>query len=310
MNKALIIGSAGQDGSYLAQQLTAQGVGVAGVDRGFGLRCDLADRAQVLQLVRACECDALFYLAAHHHSSEDPTRALGDELLRAYEVHVVGWLHCLDALWQLRPTARAFYAASSHVFGEPQGPVCEETPMRPRTAYAVTKAAGLEVGRLYRARGLKVSAGFLFNHESPRRPARFVSQRIVRGAVAAARARARGEDFALELGSLAAVVDWGFAPDYADAMVRAVNHQVPDDYVVATGIPHSIADFCAAAFGAVGLDYRAFVTERPERVTRHLPELIGDASKLSRATGWKPTVTFERMVQIMIEAAQNDGSMT
>lgn len=313
MNRALIIGSAGQDGSYLSEQLRAEGYTVVGVDRHTA-GCNLLDAGWVSELVRSSGCDALFYLAAHHHSSEDPSRALGEELLRAQEVHVTGWIHCLEALVNFRPGARSFYAASSHVFGEGKSPtltlrpglVTEDTPFAPRSAYAVTKAAGVEVGRLYRARGRHVSSGFLFNHESPRRAARFVSQRIAQGAVAAARSVALGKPFSLELGSLSAVVDWGYAPDYTKAMLRIVRCDAPGDYIVATGVPHTIEDWCSLAFGAVGLDWRRFVIEQPGRVTRQVAPLLGDSSRLRAATGWAPSMTFENMVMLMVEAAARD----
>lgn len=310
MKRALIIGSAGQDGSFLSEQLAGAGWSVVGVDRNTVPACELRDAAQVNELVRVAECDALFYLAAFHHSSEDAARPLGEELVQSQEVHVTGWVHCLEALTRHRPAARAFYAASSHVFGEPTGRVTEETPFSPRSAYAVTKAAGVEVGRLYRARGLHVSSGFLFNHESPRRPARFVSQRISGGAVAAARAVAEGRPYSLELGSLSAVVDWGYAPDYTAAMLRIVTCDAPSDYVVASGVPHTIQDWCSLAFEAVGLDWRRFVTERPGRVTRQVPPLVGDATHLRQATGWAPSMSFENLVRLMVDAARNDESQT
>lgn len=312
MKHAVVIGSAGQDGSYLGEQLAEAGWTVTGIDRNTAQKCDLQDAAQVRELVRGSQCDALFYLAAFHHSSEDAARPLGDELLQSQAVHVTGWIHCLEALMTERPAARAFYAASSHVFGEPlsEGLVTEATPFSPRSSYAVTKAAGVEVGRLYRARGLHVSSGFLFNHESPRRPARFVSQRIAQGAVAAARAVAQGQPFSLELGNLSAVVDWGYAPDYTAAMLRIVTRDAPSDYVVATGVPHTIQDWCSLAFEAVGLDWRRFVTERPGRVTRQVPPLVGDASSLRKATGWAPSMSFENMVRLMVDAARNELAPT
>ncbi len=302
MKRALVVGSAGQDGSYLSEQLAADGWVVTGVDRHTPVRCDLFDAAAVAALVRDVSPDAVFFLAAYHHSSEDAARPLAQELLESQAIHVTAWVHLLEALATQRPECRAFYAASSHVFGTPQTPTLNEaSPFSPRTSYAVTKAAGVEVGRLYRARGLHVSSGFLFNHESPRRPERFVSQKI---ACAAVRAKEQGAAFKLELGSLSAVVDWGYAPDYTNAMLRIVNRDVPADYVIATGVPHTPADFCKIAFEAVGLDWRQHVIEQPGRVTRQLAPLIGDATFLRRHTGWAPSISFETMVRLMVSAAQ------
>lgn len=311
MKRALVVGSAGQDGSYLVEQLAARGVEVRGVDRHTVPACDILDASAVKALVADLRPDAVFFLAAHHHSSEDVAGALGAEVLQAQAIHVTAWVHLLDALVAHAPAARAFYAASSHVFGEPPTPMQDEsTPFAPRSPYAVTKAAGVEVGRLYRAKGLHVSSGILFNHESPRRPSRFVSQRIAQGAVAAARAVAEGKPFTLELGNLSAVVDWGYAPDFTEAMARIVEHEQPDDYVVATGEPHTPADFCRVAFEAVGLDWRQHVVERPGRVTRQVPPLVGDAKRLRRATGWSPSVSFETMVRLLVAAARNNESTT
>lgn len=311
MKRALVVGSAGQDGGYLCEQLAAKGVEVRGVDRGTTPACDILDAGAVQALVREVAPDAAFFLAAHHHSSEDVAGALAEEVLRAQAVHVTAWVHLLDALERHAPKARAFYAASSHVFGEPPTPVQDEsTPFAPRTTYAVTKAAGVQVGRLYRARGLHVSAGILYNHESPRRGAAFVSQRIARGAVAAERAAAAGQAFTLELGNLSAVVDWGYAPDFTDAMQRIVAHPEPQDWVVATGEPHTPADFCRLAFEAVGLDWQRYVVERPGRMTRQVPPLVGNAMRLRQLTGWKPSVSFETMVRLLVAAARNDESPT
>lgn len=305
MKRALILGNAGQDGTYLSERLSADGVAVRGVDRDTVPPVDLLDSAAVRALVADAQPDAVFFLPAYHHSSEDAHGALGAEVLQSQALHVTAWVHLLEALLAEAPGARAFYAASSHVFGEPPTPTQDEdTPFAPRTPYAITKAAGVQVGRLYRERGLHVSSGILFNHESPRRARRFVSQRIVHGAVAAAGAVAEGRDYVLELGNLSAVVDWGYAPDTVDAMVRIVGLEAPGDFVVATGVPHTPADLCRVAFDAVGLDWRRHVVERPGRVTRQVPPLVGNAKRLRLATGWAPSVTFEDMVRLMVAEAR------
>lgn len=309
MKRALILGSAGQDGSYLAERLAAGGVVVRGVDRDTAPALDLFDATAVRALVGEVAPDAVFYLPAYHHSSEDAHGALGAELLQSQALHVTAWVHLLEAIATVSPATRVFYAASSHVFGEPPTPTQDEdTPFAPRTPYAITKAAGVHVGRLYRERGLHVSSGILFNHESPRRPRRFVSQRIVYGALDAARAVAEGREYRLELGSLSAVVDWGYAPDTVDAMVRIVGLDAPGDFVVATGVPHTPADLCRVAFDAVGLDWTRYVVERPGRVTRQVPPLVGNAMRLRRATGWAPSLPFEDMVRLMVAEARRTGN--
>lgn len=316
MKRALIVGSAGQDGRILRDQLRARSIEVVGLDRG-GLELagvaielpatvDLAQRSEVADLVRRVAPDAVFYLAAFHHSSEDAFETdLVDLFRQSVAVHVDGWVHLLDAIRAHAPAARVFYAASSHVFGSPAASIQDEsTPFAPDNAYGITKAAGVQIGRFFRQRGLHVSSGILYNHESPLRPARFVSQRIVLGAVAAAEAMREGRVYTLELGSLSAIVDWGWAADTTEAMQRIVAAAEPGDYVVATGKPHTVEDFCRLAFAAVGLEHTRHVTERGGRVTKRLVPLVGDASKLRQGTGWAPTVTFEEMVRLLVAAAR------
>jgi GDPmannose 4,6-dehydratase len=317
MKTALVIGSAGQDGRYLSGQLAEQGYAVVGVDRATltgapaGLtQIDLLDLAQVDALLAAVKPAACFYLAAVHHSSEEAHETNLVELFhQSFALHVDGWLHVLEGARRQAPACRLFYAASSHVFGAPAQPVQDEsTPLDPTNVYGISKAAGVDVSRYYRARGLHVSNGFLYNHESPLRPKKFVSQRVAFGAVEARRAQQRGERFSLELGSTSAAVDWGYAPDYTDAMIRIVSRDEPDDFIVATGQPHTIAELCEAAFGPLGLDWREIVVERAGRVTKQLGTLTGDASKLRRLTNWKPSISFEEMIHTLVAAAEASGS--
>ena len=320
MKRALVVGSAGQDGTLLSRHLLARGTVVMGIDRGLVTLAgesaatpapvDLQNRAEVDRLVEGFQPDEVFYLAAFHHSSEDDAP---EDLVvlfeRSREVHVDGWLHVLEAVRRHAPLAHVFYAASSHVFGAPEAPVQnEDTPFNPDNAYGITKAAGVQIARFFRARGLHVSTGIHYNHESELRPERFVSQRIVRGALRALASRRDGGVYSLELGSLSAVVDWGYAPDYTDAMQRIVLAGEPNDFVVATGIPHTVAEFCAAAFTAVGLDAEEFVVERKGRITKQLAPLVGDATRLRTATGWAPTLTVHEMVMRLVALAREGAS--
>lgn len=314
MRTALIVGSAGQDGTILTSQLESESWEVVGVGRTTTTRTTerlpdvgairLEHRAELESAIRVIQPDWVFFLAAFHHSSEEAQDADTPRMLRtSLDVHVDGFASVLESLARYRPSARTFYAASSHVFGAPTSDVQDEmTAFAPTSIYGITKAAGVELARFYRRRGMHVSTGILYNHESPIRAEKFVSQRIVAGAVEAMAASARGEPYALELGSLSTVVDWGWAPDYTLAMQRIVASSTPDDYVVATGIPHSIADFCRIAFDAVGLDYIDFVRESSGRLTRQLSTLVGNPSRLKRCTGWEPTVTFAEMVRHLVNA--------
>jgi GDPmannose 4,6-dehydratase len=299
---ALIIGSEGQDGRLLAGQLKEKGVAVTGVDRQTPRTVDLSSAAEIATLVSHVRPDTLYYLAAHHHSAEQDAGDTVSLYAASHRIHVTGLLHVLEAMRAHAPSAHLLYAASSHVFGEPDERVQSElTPRRPLNIYAITKATGMDLCRHYRVtHGLKASCAILYNHESHLRPPGFLSMRVVLGARAAAAAVKEGKPYSLELGSLSATVDWGWAPDYTDAMQRICGLPKADDYVIATGVPHTVADFCREAFAAVGLDYTRHVTERPDRLKKSGAVLIGDASKLRRDTGWAPSLTFEQMVAKLV----------
>lgn len=316
MTRVLVVGSAGQDGCLLFDRLTAEGHEVLGIERG-GLRgarpdgiaaADLLSRRHVLSVVGAFRPDAIFYLAAFHGSSEQaPEVDLPDAYERSHAIHVTGLLHVLDAARATAPRCRTFYAASSRVWGEPLSDVQDElTPMSPRCVYGATKASGVLLCRLFRnAMGAHASVGFLYNHESPLRRSTFVSRRIVDGA----RAILRGERERLVIGDLSARADWGYAPDFVDAMIRIAALDQPDEFVVATGESRSVGDFVLAVFALAGLDPARHVEEDPGLLPpARRPGLVGNASKLRRATGWAPTVSFEEMVAILWKSACAEGA--
>jgi len=306
VKRALVIGSAGQDGRILGIQLHATEAAVVGVDRNGvsaegatapSSTLDLLDRAAVESFIKELLPDEIYYLAAHHHSSEEATDTDVAELFRlSVELHVTGLVHVLEAMWRGANKARLFYAASSHVFGRPTLPRQDEsTPRNPINVYGITKSAGMDAVRFYRDRGLHASSGILYNHESIYRSEKFVTMRLARAAQRAAEAKKHGQAHAIEVGSLSAAVDWGYAPDYTAAMRRIVALPAADDFVVATGEPHTVEDFAAAAFSALGLDWREHVSERVSIVKKPGATLVGNAAKLRRATGWAPSVTFTEM---------------
>ena len=313
MRRVIIVGSGGQDGRVLFEQ-RARADAVLGLDVGtvtqHGLPdvaprqpVDLQDRAGVAAVFERVVPDEVYYLAAHHHSSEErPDEAV--ELRKCFDVHVTGLVHFLEGIRAYAPKCRLFYAGSSQMFGKPAtAPQDEGTPFAPRNPYAITKVAGAHTCALYRERhGVHVSVGILYNHESPLRGPRFVTSRIARGA----REAARNPAYKLTLGSLSAVVDWGYAPDYTDAMARILSEETPDDYVIATGVPHTVRDFVEVAFRHVGLDWRSHVAEDASLVgpaTHGAASVVGNASKLRARTGWQPTVGFEALVKMMVDAA-------
>lgn len=310
MSRVAIVGHRGQDGSYLTEQCLAKGHTVLGIDRGACEVIDGSSRAALPALdihredavrtwVNEHTPDYLFFLAAHHHASDQGREGTGELFERSFRTHVLSWVYWLEAVRVHAPSCRASYAASSRVFGSAAEGTrqSEDTPFQPRCAYGITKVAGVEAGRTLREEhGLFVSHAFLYNHESERRTAAFLSKRLCIAAARAKRGMARTE----KVGDLSATVDWGYAPDTTDALWRSLQLEAPRDFVVATGLLHTVADFAGAAFGAVGLDYREFVHEDPSRSFTKQPRRVGDASRLQSMTGWRPTVTFEEMVQRMV----------
>lgn len=310
MRTALIIGAAGQDGQLLASQLLARGYAVHGWVRSIA-SCDLDVGCSAVDLLDAAAvCAALhdlhpaevYYLAAFHHSAEDAVQLSPAELLRrSNEVHVDGLVNVLEAIKAFQPTARLFYAASSHVFGdavaESQN---EQTPFRPHSAYGVSKAAGLQCCRSFREQGVFAAAGILFNHESPLRKPSFLSQKIVQGALRAQ----QDPSYKLLLGDLDAEVDWGYAPDYVDAMWRILQLAEPGEFVVASGETHTVREFAQIAYAVLGLDWRVHVSTDPSLLKKSGRFLCGNAQKLRAATGWAPTVAFAGMVRKLVSAAE------
>lgn len=306
--RALITGVTGQDGSYLAERLLADGWEVHGVirpgdDSGLpaGLHphvVDLTDTSAMTSLVREVCPAQLYNLAAISsvaQSWDDPVEVAG--------VNGVGALALMEAASQAQEEGGepiAFIQASSaELFGEPAtSPQSEQTPLRPLNPYGAAKALAHLGAGVYRQRGLRVSSLILYNHESPRRPERFVTRKITMAVAAIA----RGEQEELRLGNLDARRDWGWAPDYVDAMVRAADHPEAADYVIATGRSASVRDFVEAAFAAAGIDaWESHVSVdpafyRPADAT----ELVGDATHAREVLGWTPSVTFEQMVGEMV----------
>jgi GDPmannose 4,6-dehydratase len=309
--RALVIGSKGQDGSYLTELLDEKGYRVTGVDssgavsptsRGCIATVDMRHESEVLDLIAGIRPDEIYYLAAHHHSSEaggsDP-----HELLQAsFDINTLALNHVLQAGRKGASGCRIFYAASSRIFGSPETSVQNENSrFNPECAYGISKAAGVLICRYYRKEyGVRCSTGILYNHESPRRRTGYISKNIVSAAVAIKQGR-RSD---LVVGNLDARVDWGFAPDYVSAMWSILQLDLADDFVIASGSVHSVRDFVRIAFDALGLEWSRFVREDPQVLAGGRPSgvLQGDTRKLECATGWRPRVSFEEMVRIMVEA--------
>ena len=315
MTTVLITGITGQDGGYLAERLLADGCDVHGLvhdgDPGVAdllRRCpaaqlhsgDLTDDASLAAVVSAAAPDEVYNLAGISSVAFSWERPV----LTA-DVTALGAARLLEQVWQLqeklgRP-ARFVQASSAELFGDALvAPQDERTPLRPNSPYGASKAFAHQLVGVYRGRGLHAVSAILYNHESPRRPPTFVTRKITRSAARIS----LGLEQELALGNLDARRDWGWAPDYVDAMVRAARHAVASDYVVATGEAHSVRDFVAAAFTHAGVtDWedrirvdQAFV--RPSDAALQ----VGDASRARRELGWAPTVDFAGLVGRMVDA--------
>jgi GDPmannose 4,6-dehydratase len=299
MTGAIVVGAGGQDGRLLHERLLRECINVTRLGRG-----DLAndDGVAVADLVRKGPSE-IYYLAAHHHSSQEAMGSCELDLVRqSTDAHVTGLACFLEAIRRHSPGTRLFYAGSSLVFGEPGTDTQDEmTPFEPRCIYGITKAAGLRLCRYYREKhGVFAAGGILFNHESPLRQTKFVIPKIIHAALAIA----RGSAEKLRLGDLSARVDWGYAPDYVEAMTRILRLREPGNFVVATGETHSVQEVVERVFGSLGLDWRQHVEEAQEILTRRRTPLCGNSSKLRAATGWQPTVSFHDMLQILLEAQE------
>ena len=314
MPSAFITGATGQDGSYLVEQLREKGWEVHALvrktteptenevaDEVLKHVGDLLDPSAVARMIEEVEPDAIFNLAGISsvaQSWENP------DLTARLTGLAVGAL--LDGAWRVQEkcskTVRFVQASSSELFGNPTTtPQDENTPIRPVSPYGAAKAFGHHLVGVYRGRGLFAASGILYNHESPRRPASFVTRKITSEVAKIATGRSN----TLVLGNLDAERDWGWAPDYVDALVRMALADQPDDFIVATGRAHSVRHFVGAAFSAAGIDDWEHYIKVDERLIRPVDAAtpLGDSSKARVILGWTPTLRFEEIVARMV---QND----
>ncbi len=319
MTRALITGITGQDGSYLAELLLEKRYDVYGVIRRSSsfntariesiytdphepnprltlVYGDLTDASSLNHILRRVQPDEIYNLAAQSH-----VRVSFDVPEYTADVTGLGTLRLLEAIRETGITPRFYQASSSEMYGATlEIPQRETTPFYPRSPYACSKVFAFHTVRNYReAYGLFACNGILFNHESPRRGETFVTRKITR---AAARIKL-GLQETLYLGNLEAKRDWGYAPEYVEAMWRMLQAEAPEDYVIATGESHSVREFVEEAFGHLGLDWEAHVKQDPRYLRpTEVDALIGDAGKAKRLLGWQPKTTFKELVRLMVEA--------
>jgi len=314
--RALITGVTGQDGAYLAQLLLSNDYDVVGVsprrsDDGKNMwrldslgvtehprytheTCDITCSASVTSLFTRYDFDYAYNLAAQSFVAESFRSPFATS-----QINYFGVLNILEAIRQISRETRFYQASTSEMFGlvyvDGQN---EETPFHPRSPYGVAKAAAHYLVQNYReAYGLFACCGILFNHESPLRGLEFVTRKITDGVARIV----SGKSQVLRLGNMDALRDWGYAPDYVRGMYMMLQHGEPDDYVLATGVTHSVRDVVDIAFGVVGLDPDEFIEQDLEYMRpSDVPLLCGDASKAKRVLGWTPTVDFESMIREMV----------
>jgi GDPmannose 4,6-dehydratase len=310
--RALITGIGGQDGSLLAELLLEQGYEVYGVVRRAGasypnvaaikeridlLETDLSDQLALVRALRVARPREVYNLA-----SVSFVPASWEQPVLTAELAAVGVTALLEAIREVDPTIRFYQASSSEIFGEPlKSPQDEATPLSPLTPYGVAKAYAHFITRSYRRRyGLHASQGILYNHESPRRPLDFLPRKVAHAAAAIS----LGVEGELWLGDLDARRDWGYAGDYVRAMWLMLQQDYGDEYVVATGITHSVRELVQLAFAHVSLDWSEYVhvDQSLVRGKAELHNLVGDPTRAKQRLGWAPTVSFNELVQLLVDA--------
>jgi GDPmannose 4,6-dehydratase len=316
MKVGLITGVTGQDGSHLAELLLSKGYEVHGLvrqstqftpERWGHLRTamqsssfhvhhgDVTDATGMRTLIDEVQPDEVYNLAAQSHVGQS-----FEQPINTVNVTAMGPLNLLEAIRRSGSKARFYEASSSEMFGKVlETPQSERTPFYPRSPYGCAKVFGHYITQNYReAYGIHASSGILFNHEGPRRGENFVTRKIT---LAAGRIKL-GLQKELMLGPLDVCRDWGYAPDYVEAMWLMLQQDKPDDYVIGTGQHHSVQEFVDAAFGYVGLDPKEYVRSDPKLIRpSEVNTLRADASKAKKVLGWKPTVTFHELVKLMVE---------
>lgn len=312
MKTALVTGVTGQDGSYLAEFLLSQGYRVIGMVRRTStinfdrlrhiqdkielVQGDLLDQMSLIGLLQEYRPQEVYNLAAQ---SFVPTSFTQPVLTGEYTA--LGVTRMLEAIRIVDPTIRFYQASSSEMFGKVvEVPQRETTPFYPRSPYGVAKVYGHWITVNYReSYGMHATSGILFNHESPRRGLEFVTRKITD---AVARIKLGLQD-KVALGNLDARRDWGYAGDYVEAMWLMLQQDEPSDYVVATGSTHSVQELCEVAFGYVDLDWRDHVVQDPRFMRpAEVDLLVGDPSKARERLGWEPRVSFEELIQMMVDA--------
>jgi GDPmannose 4,6-dehydratase len=312
--RALITGITGMDGSYLAEQLLAKNIEVFGFvrdssSRGINydnishiknditlLKGDLQDYGSVVNAMRECKPYYVYNLAAQSHVGY--SYQIPDETIKVTQL---GAMNVFQAVADECPNAKVYQASTSEMFGVTTEDMQSElTPFRPISPYAIAKTAAHQMAQIWRSRGMFISCGILFNHESPRRGSDFLTSKVVNYV---AESSLKHMDW-LKLGNLDAIRDWGYAPEYVEGMIKMLDYNMPGDFVLATGVGHSVKEFVAAAFSTIGCNWNDFVLidENLKRPIEAGP-LVGNPMKAYMFLGWKARTSFHELVSLLVSAA-------
>ena len=311
MKKALITGIAGQDGSYLAEFLLDKGYYVYGIDKALTsfsaclsdrIKCfldiDITKPNSLKRIIRKIEPDEIYHLAAYHFSSQNEGNS-NKAFKQFYLTNLLATNIVLETIQRYLPKCRFFYASSCQIFGQVDCfPQNEKTPFRPDSLYAITKASATNLCQFYRDHySIYTSVGILFNHESVRRPASFVTTQIAESAAKAF----LGFPVKLFLNDLDAKVDWGAAQDYVRAMWLTLQQPNGDNYIISSGDSHTVNEFAKIAFGSLGLNSSDFVfQEKKVKRKRSIP-YVGDCNKIKNQCNWQPMISFNDLINEMVQ---------
>lgn len=299
--KTLIFGAGGQDGQILAKQIEANGGTVLKITPNHP--ANPLSAAAVGNLILKEMPDRIYYLAAHHRSSEQAPQSHAAEWIKSFQIHLEGWVNVLDEAHKHCPKTRLLFASSAHVFGHPsEVPQNEITPLQPTCAYGCSKLAGMEAGHFFREQhSMYVSHAILFPHESVLRGTGFLSKKLL----TAAQKAARDPNYQIELGNPEATCDWGYAPEYTSAMQNILELETPEDLVVATGFEAKVSQFADAIFACFGLNWKKHILTKSGLLKKPTRRFVGDSSRLRQRTGSGPSLHLPQLAQRLVDDLQS-----
>lgn len=311
--RALITGITGQDGSYLAEVLLSKGYSVFGMvrrtatpnhrniahilDRITLTEADLCDFISVHSCIKHIQPDEIYNLAAQSHVGTS-FRQPG----YTFQVNTIGVSNIIESIKAVDRMIKLYQASTSEMFGDARGPLDENSPMHPRSPYGCSKLAAHHLVRSFREAGFFACSGILFNHESPRRGESFVTRKITKGVAEIYHGRKK----TIELGNIHTRRDWGYAGDYVEAMWMMMKQEKPDDFVIGTGISHSVEDVLEVAFGEIGIENwckHVLITDKQTRPT-DINDLVANAEKARRILGWEAETSFEDLIKMMMRSEE------